>query len=292
MKKTISWLVIAAFFSVGLGLVAVARADNNGPEMERILSPEMIKEFRVMKREGNALYGIRLSASSTPAVFPGMVSSSTALITPAPSGLASSVLEKIEAPEFIHEYEKIRRVGNSLWGILKAGGNSDNQGAGSDNQGGQSANSSEGENSGAHSQAAYVAITPDIASCVATAINTKDQAVIAEINTASASLAAAISTRSTCQQAAVQSVNNQQAAVVGCAQAFQTSRQEINSIAKQAQNDAWTTYSASLQACQASSSVSTSTPATTATSSSGEINIEDGGNSSLINTVTNNGSDN
>lgn len=108
MKKIISLLVVALFV-FGLTIFPAAPAlmetedSNEASEianLEKISSPEQIKDFKIMKRLGNALFGIRKMA-----------------LNQAP--VASSSLEKISHPGLINQFEKIKKIGTALWGIRK-----------------------------------------------------------------------------------------------------------------------------------------------------------------------------
>jgi hypothetical protein len=107
MKKTISLLIVIFFvFSlVVFGVIgSVANAENSAnltgtSSLEKIPSPDHIKYFNVLKKIGNALFGVR-KATSTP-------------------DIATSTLEKIGHPGLINQFEKIKKIGNALWGIRK-----------------------------------------------------------------------------------------------------------------------------------------------------------------------------
>lgn len=92
--------------------------------LEKVPSPEQIKYFRLIKREGQALYGIRVKGETE--------QSSDQLLEKIPSpdqikyfivmkkdehSLYGRRLEKIAHPQFIHLYNKIRPIDNALWGI-------------------------------------------------------------------------------------------------------------------------------------------------------------------------------
>jgi hypothetical protein len=235
-----------------VGLALAINVPVRAAELEKISSPAQIKDFRVIKNVGTALYGWRIASStlnqstSTASstldwrLMPGMSSTSRATTS-------SSTLEKIAGPSLINLYKNIKKIGTALWGELKNGGRTKTQSA--------------------SSTPVAIVIDSSIASCVNTAISTKDQAIEAAVTAAATSLNTAIGARSTCQQSAVSATSGQGAALRDCVQVFQAARQEINQAAKDAQSSAWTTYASSLKACQASS--------TTATSS--ELMIEDGG---------------
>lgn len=102
-----SFLVISPIQAQENTTTAVTATNASIEGLEKIPSPEEIKNFRVMKKIGNALYGIRKTntnqkPTTTPANKP-----------------TENKLEKIPAPAMIKLYDKIRQVGNALWGIRK-----------------------------------------------------------------------------------------------------------------------------------------------------------------------------
>lgn len=318
MKKTIFWLATAAFLAVSLSLVAVVRADDNGPELEKILAPEFLKEFRVMKKEGGVLYGVRLTASSKTDNLSSFVNKNSDGVfspsTPVPGSKGvGKQLEKISSPELIKLYENIRKIDNSLWGVKKGEDKKDSVNTSSvpvvSETGQQLEKISaptlinlyekikkvgnalwgvkkvEENDSAVKPPISFVTVTSDIAVCVSSAIKSKDQAVMAEVTAAASNLNAAISTRSICQQAAINSTSDQKLAVEECAKVFQTSREQIKEDAQQSQKEIWNTYRNSLKVCQ--NNISTSTPVISGqgkdkdTNVDGELVIEDGGDSSI-----------
>lgn len=109
MKKIISLLIVAAFV-FGLAAIPVVNAQeqernvnlitsNETEGLEKISSPDQIKDFRIMKKIGNVLFGIR-KATTTPRI-------------------ATSTLEKIDHPGLLNLFERIQKIGTALWGIRK-----------------------------------------------------------------------------------------------------------------------------------------------------------------------------
>ncbi|MFA6995414.1 MAG: hypothetical protein WC249_03350 [Patescibacteria group bacterium] len=327
MKKNIFWLAVAAFFVAGLSLVAVVRADDNGPELEKILAPEFLKEFRVMKKEGGALYGVRLTASSTTA---GLMSSGNkksggvfSPSTPVPgSNGVGKQLEKISSPELIKLYENIRKIDNSLWGVKKSGDKKDLTStstapvvSGNDQQLEKisapalinlyekikkignalwGVKKVEENNNILKPVVSFITVPAEISSCVQSAIEAKDQAAMTELTAVASRFNAVISERSTCQQAAVGSTSNQKLAVEECVKVFQTSREQVKKEAQQSQQETWNTYRNSLKICQKNISTSTSIISGQGEGekeAEGELMIEDGGGSS-VDTVIESGSSN
>ena len=198
----------------------------NASELEKIVSPDQIKDFQVMKRVGNTLYGIRKGTTTI-----SIVATSTQN--------AANRLEKIAAPALINLYEKIQKIGTALWGIRKK----------------------------ATSTPPVLTVEPEIASCVAKAIDTKDKALMVRVTAAATELNSAISTRSACQQAAVVASSSPREAVNACVKAFQASQKTIRDTSKTLQKEVWDTYKESLKACRTAASSTAPVPM-----------IEDGGN--------------
>lgn len=199
---------------------------NNISDLEKILSPDQIKNFQVMKRVGNTLYGIRKGTTTISVV---------ATSTPG----ANNKLEKIAAPALINLYEKIQKIGTALWGIRKK----------------------------ATSTPPALIVEPEIASCVAKAIDVKDKALMTRVTAAAVELNSALSVRSACQQDAVIASSSPREAVNACVKTFQASQKTIRDTSKTLQKEVWDTYKESLKACR-----------TAATSTSPVPMIEDGGN--------------
>jgi len=259
MKKILALtLLLALVFSVFAFLPAQAENDDSqnaalltaAGSLEKISSPDQIRYFRVIKKENGALFGIRLEK---------MEKAEKSEKKEADESLRKNEnvsadnnrgqLEKILAPQFIGLYERIQKVGNSLWGVKK---NSDDK--------------DEVKNS-----PKYREITAEMRACVAAAIDAKDEALKARVTVTATELNAAITARGECQKNAIASLENQRENLNICVKNFQMKHKEIMNKAKEAQQAAWKTYQASLKACLPNT-VSTSTA---------EIMIEDGGSSAL-----------
>jgi len=96
MKKILVCLLALTFFVPFLTSAAATTSDQ---VLEKILSPEQIKNFKVMKREGNSLYGIKIQKSE--------------------NGAEAKKLEKISGPWDMSLFEKIKQIGSALWGYKK-----------------------------------------------------------------------------------------------------------------------------------------------------------------------------
>lgn len=249
---------------LGLALALVltgSYASAQAAGLERIPSPDQIKHFRVMEKVGNALYGIRvenLSATSD-AAKPAEARSLTNARETATlvSGQVlnrtnvAETLEKIAAPHLLPMYDKIRQVGNALWGVKKEmPGSQERDGADKpavrveDKTGTQ-----EGKN-----QVRPATISGQTASCVIAAIDSKDLALSEHALAVATDLRNAISVRSACQKAALITTSNQRAELDICLKAFRASHQGINERQKQAHITIWDSYRASLKTCQANAS--------------------------------------
>lgn len=209
--------------------------------LEKIPNPDQIKFFKVMKNEKGALYGLRVkeaadNASGTEAVA-GNVSSST--------------LEKIAGPWAIGLYEKIRKIGNALWGEKKA----------------------EPENLGG------AELSSDTIACLKTAINKKDEAMKTTVNDSATGLVKAITERNTCQKAALDLSTNLERvkAFKVCKDSFNKAVKETRLSAKKARNEAWKTYQQEVKACRALDNASSSATATPSSSDAGNLLLDDGG---------------
>ena len=225
MKKIISLLVIASFI-FGLTVFSVASAvaeteDSTSAisteNLEKIPSPEQIKNFRVIKKIGNTLFGIKKAVSES------RVATST-------SEKAALTLEKISHPGVINQFEKIKKIGTALWGIRKK------------------------------ATSTPPIISPEISTCVATAIDTKDAAIIERVMAAATELGAALSARNTCQKAALTASSTQHADLNACVQTFNAAHKTIIKTSKEIQTKAWDTYKANLKACRPSISNASEVP--------------------------------
>lgn len=103
MKKIILGVVVFSLVFLGAGL-AVAQEQN----LEKIPSPDHIKDFQVIKKEGGALFGIRKDMMEKSRLDDANMN---------PAGASS--LEKIPSPAEIPFFKKIIKMGTALWGERK-----------------------------------------------------------------------------------------------------------------------------------------------------------------------------
>ena len=241
MRKIISILAVSAFVLAAASWASAQTADS---ELERIPSPDQIKNFRVMQKIGSALYGIRLETNAGQNASDRAGNAAANQKAPAPAASANQALtrtnvaetlEKIAAPHLIPLYERIRQVGSALWGVKK----------------GTDSASSTANGQEAKPQARPAVVSGETAACVSDAINDKDLELSEEVLSAATELREAILTRSTCQKAAVSLATNQRAELDICLKAFQTRHREINASHKEKHKAIWNTYRESLKACQA-----------------------------------------
>lgn len=272
-------------------------------ELEKIESPEQLKEFKVMKRIGNALYGIRISILNQLKKGEKTLSAQGNAPTSGSQGsvTSSNKLEKISSPQLISLYEKIQKIGTALWGVKKHNGEKRENKEYNNEQGLGNNNSSHEIDSEDSKKAPFVKINEEMRACVSTAITTKDEAIINKLSAATESLISAIKVRGLCQIDALKTTGDQKIAVESCASVFQGSSKEIRLIADLAQKEAWDTYHTDLQACRPAVNSSVKIDTSTEINGSAEINesssadsedqeeiiIEDGGNNDDVQALSN-----
>lgn len=231
MRKAIYLFVITAFV-LGLAAFKVTRAavyddaevtttaaevDSELEGLEKIPSPDQIKDFKVMRRVGNALYGIRRAAS---------VSDQNKSDESKSDEVKQGVLERITHPAFVNLFEKIQRVGNALWGVRKH----------------------------ATSTPETFVIPAEVAICVAAAIDVKDKALMDRVSVAAAELNTALAARSTCQQDAIKASTTPKLMLNTCIKTFDGARKAMVEKSKNLQKEIWNAYQVNLKACRATSS--------------------------------------
>ena len=256
--------------------------DSENQTLERIPSPDQIKNFRVMKNENGTLYGIRVRNMN-------QVSSETTLANEATNDLLERIpspdqiknfrvmknengvlygvrlqnanqnqntqannnqvmaqkgeLEKIPAPQYINQYTNIRKVDNALWGVKK-------------------------EVKDLPVKVSPL-VTTEMIVCVSKALDAKDQALITLLNESSKALSDLINERNTCQKAAIQSEEGQREKLGECVRSFQTNHKELMNASRLKQQTIWKVYQTDLKTCSAQVNVV------------GELMIEDGGTAML-----------
>lgn len=222
-------------------LTATSAASGTAGALERIPSPDQIKDFKVMKKEDGALWGIRLKNLNT-----NQAQSQTQAAGTSTTNVRGQ-LEKILAPQFINLYNQITKIGTSLWGIPKKA--SENKPV-----------------------TPSRLVTAEMIPCVTDAINKKDEAVKSITKTSADKLILAITARGECQIKAISSVENQAENLKVCVRAFSETSKEIASAARASQQEAWKVYQTEMKACALSSSNN---------SEEAPLIIEDGGTATL-----------
>ena len=257
-------------------------SDSDSETLERIPSPDQIKNFKVIKNENGALYGIRVrnvNQVNNETSFDNEAVNDVLERIPSPDQIknfrvvkkengvlygvrlqnANQVkntqtnsnqvmikqgeLEKIPAPQYINQYTNIRKVDNALWGVKK-------------------------ETKDMPVKVSPL-VTTEMITCVSNALDVKDKALITLLNESSQELSDLISERNTCQKAAIQSEEGQREKLGECVRKFQTKHKELMEASRLKQKEIWKSYQADLKTCAAQVNVS------------GELIIEDGGTAML-----------
>ncbi|MFA5131120.1 MAG: hypothetical protein WC467_01720 [Patescibacteria group bacterium] len=236
MKK---FLLSTIIFSLVFAFAGIALAQ----ELERIPSPDQIKNFRVIKKEGGALFGVRIMNRATSTAIQLKQAADVAKANA--SGTASNY-EKIPNPAQISLFEKIKQIGTALWGIRK--------------------------NMAPKSNTNQAFVQPVAAQCVKDAINKKDSSLKASVNTYTQSILSAVDVRTSCQLAAIDLATREAQATAnkGCVEAYQTSMKANNESMQKAKNEGWQIYKSDLQACSALQKTTNAT----STLMSGELNLD------------------
>ncbi len=218
MKK---FLLSTIIFSLLFAFAGIALAQ----ELEKIPSPEQIKNFRMVKKEGNALFGIRIMNQASSTTLRIEHASTTGAIKASSSAPS---LEKIANPGQVNLFEKIKKIGTALWGIRK-----------------------NDQTKPALKPAPY--IQPVAAQCVKDAINKKDSSLKISVTTYTQSILSALDARTACQLAAIDLTTReaQMQANKSCVNTYQKSMNTNNETMQKAKNEGWQVYKTELQACSA-----------------------------------------
>lgn len=241
--------------------MSTSTATSTNAMLEKITSPDQIKYFKVMKKENGALFGIRLQTNSQAS---GQAVANGTSDNAGNSSTISNVkaqLEKILAPQYIKLYDKVQRVGDSLWGVKRSEM--------------QENNSNEAQETEVKQSARYRTVTAAMSTCVATAIDKKDEALKVRVTATGEEVITAITTRNTCQKQVLQSTDNQQENIDSCNKTFRSSHKTIMEKVKTEQKIIFEAYKTELKACAALD------PVATDSDEASELMIEDGGNNSF-----------
>ncbi len=218
--------------------------------LEKILSPNLINQYRNLIKSGNALYGAKIASTSAEAdtasddtnsdlekiISPDMISlfdnikkigtslwGTRKASSTAATAKASSSLEKIASPDQVNLFDKIRQIGSALWGVRKETATS--------------------------TKASVISQTD--ATCVNAAIDKKDDALITLVSDYQIKFTVAIEERNACQKEVIGNAdsNNQKDGLKACVDTFTKNNKEINRISKEYRNAIWKTYKEELKAC-------------------------------------------
>lgn len=225
--------------------------------LEKILTPEQIKNFTNIVKQGNSLYGVRKMSSSTEVEHTASTTSGKFEKNDDDAKNLSKQFEKIAAPWLLNQYEQIKKVGTALWGLKKMDKNQ--------------------EQKKASSTPKY--ITSAQSACVISAIKTKDTALKANNDATTLAFNNAISARTTCQEAAINAtvvatstpdlIKQQRSELQLCLQAFKESAHSIKEKAVTDHKTVWKSYLNELKVCG------------NATSTAEALMVEDGGGNIL-----------
>jgi hypothetical protein len=205
---------------------SVVLADESTVELEKIPSPDKIREYENIKKEGNSLWGIKKEAAKKMREMENEMKKKlqeTNKEINKKLNEISSELEKIPSPDKIKEYSNIKKEGNSLWGVKKVKTNKP--------------------------LVRQTVITAEAVACVSSAIDAKDLAITERIALASSELKTAITARSTCQKEAIKSTDKQEESLKKCVETFQETNKLIIENSKKVRETAWSEYKKSLSTC-------------------------------------------
>lgn len=213
---------------------------------------------------------------------------------------------KIPSPEQIKFFQDIKKIGNSLFGIMKKNANMNGTTPSLENKSTEPTmtNGTTGEQqtekilspdmikfytaikkigtslfgvrkdgTGPKNVApkAHHIVTAEESACVIAAIKAKDQTVVDGKTAETTAFNAAVVARTDCQTAALGTTDGQAVALALCAKNFAAASGQARETFAKLQKDAWTKYVASLKSC-----VPTSGTTSGGTTNGGDIMIEDG----------------
>ncbi len=207
----------------------------NGKILERILNPEQIKNFRVMKNENGTLYGIRIqntnqTQSSNQSANASDQAKENANVNSALIK-SSSTLEKIPNPEQIKNFRVMKNENGTLYGIRIQAINKDQV------------------KTQEQARTQNRVVNADIKTCVSTAINTKDDALKTRLTNMNSEVSALIDARNACQNQALESETNQAENLKACSATFEVKYKELNSATRENHKNIWANYQNQMKAC-------------------------------------------
>lgn len=253
MKKILLALMVFSLIFAAGGIVLAQ-------ELEKIPSPDQIKNFKMIKKDGGALFGVRIQKASSSLIMERREENTNAMNNRPGNSNARGTstegnLEKISSPKDINLFEKIKKIGTALWGIRKDNANKANE-------------------------ARPILVKPVAVQCVKDAIDKKDSAVKTAVSSSSQALIVSIETRNTCQKAALDKTSGSEQFEANkiCVKNFQETSKNINENMKNSRNEAWKNYKTDLKNCSAlQKNINATTTSVTASSGENlEIMLNDG----------------
>lgn len=250
LSLALTWSGIALAEESGSG-ASVSPVSSSGEPLEKISSPEEIKLFEKIKKIGTALFGLRKNVASQNATVTSVSSAGSSsdseninIFTSLLSAVQSQ--EKISSPEEIKNYEKIKKIGTSLFGIRK-------------------------EKS---SKANY--IKPEYASCVKAAMTKRTISLKSAIGTHDSANISALDTRTACELASLDKTTAQEQYDANklCIETDKKSKELNESTFNKAKEEAQKTFQSAVKQCLNVQIVTTSSTSTITSSSSREL-LED-----------------
>lgn len=278
-KIVISILSLALLFSLTLMSPAIAEDSNvaTGTEtesLEKIPSPDQIRNYKVMKNENGVLYGVRIQYANSNA---GENANDKAKINANVNSAvraSSTQLERIPSPDQIKYFKVMKNENGALYGVRLE--NTETKDEKMENvlekiaapqfisryenivkQGNalwgylkdefkKLTNKNQNQE---QDQVRRRVVSSDIKVCVAEAVDNKDEALKNALSTANTDTLALIDTRNTCQKTAIESETEQLANLNACAESFQESHKEILSNLKTLQKEVWNSYKEAMKNC-------------------------------------------
>ncbi|MBN2854549.1 hypothetical protein JXK06_03410 [Patescibacteria group bacterium] len=229
----------------------------NGKTLERIPSPDQIKNFRVMKNENGTLYGVRVqntnqSANASDKARENANANSAVVLN-------GQTLERIPSPDQIKNFRVMKNEKGTLYGIRIK----------NTNQNQVKTNEQTKANEQVRTQNRVVGA--DIKACVTTAIDKKDEALKTRLTNLNNDVSALIDARNACQKQALESEANQAENLKACTTTFEAKFKELNGATKENHKNIWNNYQNEMKACLPAQEVK----------EGATLLIEDGGSSTL-----------
>lgn len=215
-----------------------ASVTQNTEGLEKISNPEMIRYYESIRKIGNSLWGKRRTNIS------GTAEKNRQNTEKKPASSTNSrKLEKIKSPSEIKNYQEIRKIESSLWGIKKdSSGKKEEKNEEEVKERKPEVKKSEKES---------VFVKPEAAQCVKTAIDKKDASLKASMSSQNVLALAAVDARNTCQKAALDktTLSEQAQSNKSCLESYHQAVWDSLNVLKQSKENSWKTYTDDLKAC-------------------------------------------